>query len=169
MKIFLIGLPGSGKSTIGKELAQRCGLPFVDLDDEVERQAGRSVREIFAGEGEQRFRELESNQLGQWCSRPAGFVMATGGGAPAYGDNMETIRKAGYSFFLDVPVDVIVERMNAAEISERPLLNSNTGEDIREKLGRLRSQRVKHYLQATITLRGDSISAETILAMLPTS
>ena len=103
MKLFLIGLPGSGKSTIGKELATALGILFVDLDLELEKQEGKKITSIFKNDGENFFRQIESALLKKWCISPSDFVMATGGGAPCYLNNMELIKKSGISFFLDVP------------------------------------------------------------------
>ena len=88
MNIFLIGFMGCGKSSLGKRLARRLNYRFVDLDEEIERQTGRSIAEIFSRDGENYFRQLEANILRQieW-SMPT--VVATGGGTPCYFDNMK--------------------------------------------------------------------------------
>ena len=78
-KIFLIGLPGSGKTTLGKQLAALLKLQFVDLDRAIEKSAGMTVEEIFKASGESGFRQLEADELTMWCDRVDSFVMATGG------------------------------------------------------------------------------------------
>src|SRR6185503_20434689 len=100
MKIFLLGLPGSGKTTLGKELSNALRLPFVDLDSEIERLEGKKISEIFAANGEEYFRNLESSELRKRCTSKGEFVMATGGGTPCFFDNMEWINRAGKSIFL---------------------------------------------------------------------
>ena len=124
MKIFLLGLPGSGKTTLGKELSIALRLPFVDLDSEIERHEGKKIVEIFAENGEAYFRKLESIELKKGCTSTAEFVMATGGGTPCFFDNMKWINQAGKSIFLDVPAREIVRRMERTSLLERPLLGS---------------------------------------------
>ena len=99
MNIFLIGFMGCGKSSLGKRLARRLNYRFVDLDEEIERQTGRSIAEIFSRDGENYFRQLEANILRQieW-SLPT--VVATGGGTPCYFDNMNYINNNGVSVYL---------------------------------------------------------------------
>ena len=163
MKIFLLGLPGSGKTTLGKAMSEVLRLSFVDLDWEIEHQAGKKIKEIFSELGESRFRALESLELKRWCTLPSGFVMATGGGTPCFFDNMEKIKQAGTSVFLDVPVSKIVERMEGASLLERPLLSSLQREEVQEKIGRLRSDRIHFYQQATIILSGEAITAGEVI------
>ena len=99
MKIFLIGLPGSGKSTIGKSLALELSYPFIDLDLDIEKAEGRTIKQIFKQMHEGYFRQLESKALKKYCQSQDSFVMATGGGAPCFFDNMEQINQAGKSVF----------------------------------------------------------------------
>src|SRR5258708_25113313 len=101
MKIFIIGLPGSGKTTLGKQVAEKLNLPFIDLDLEIEKLEGKTVQEIFAKRKENYFRELESRTLKNFCSGKSDFVMATGGGAPGFFDNMDVMNNSGKTVFLD--------------------------------------------------------------------
>jgi shikimate kinase len=119
--VYLVGMPGSGKSTIGPELARRLGVPFVELDAEIERVAGRTVREIFADEGEGRFRELEAAALVEAAARdPA--VVSCGGGVVLEPANRITLRATGEVVFLSVPIEVLRERVRPAE--DRPLIHA---------------------------------------------
>ncbi|MFM8739263.1 MAG: shikimate kinase, partial [Cytophagales bacterium] len=99
MKIFLIGLPGSGKTTLGKQLAERLNIRFVDLDTEIEKSEGESIALIFKRFGEDHFRKAESTQLQKWANLNEDFVMATGGGAPCFFDNMEVMNQSGTTIF----------------------------------------------------------------------
>ncbi|MEI9917271.1 MAG: shikimate kinase [Bacteroidota bacterium] len=160
MKIFLLGLPGSGKTTLGKKLAATLQLPFVDLDKEIEKREGKAIREIFAEKKEEYFRKLESSELKRWCESPEEFVMATGGGAPCFFDNLEVINRSGKSIFLDVPASEIVKRMSLGPIEKRPLLAAGGKDGLKDSIEFLRSNRLSYYRQAAITLSGIDISVE---------
>ena len=163
MKIFLLGLPGSGKTTLGKELSVVLGLDFVDLDLEIERAAGKKITEIFSERGENYFRELESNELKKWCTSPSGFVMATGGGTPCFLDNLERINQSGKSVFLDVPAEVIAGRIHGAELSDRPLLASLPPDELKEKIQMLRSDRMIFYERAHFVVSGEAITSAELI------
>ena len=120
MIIYLVGMPGAGKSVVGRELSGRLGVPFVDLDAEIERSAGRSVPEIFAAEGEAAFRALEAEALTKAGTRdPA--VVACGGGVVLEPANRIALRATGVVVFLDVPVEQLRRRVRPA--SDRPLIH----------------------------------------------
>lgn len=160
MKVFLLGLPGSGKTTLGKRLAATLQLPFVDLDKEIEKTEGKQIREIFAEKKEDYFRQLESAELKKWCNKPDDFVMATGGGAPCFFDNLEVINKSGKSIFLDVPASEIVRRMSMGPIDKRPLLAAGGKEGLKDSIEFLRTNRLSFYTHASITLTGADISVQ---------
>ena len=92
MKIYLIGLPGCGKSTLGKQLSQKLNIPFIDLDAQIEKEERMLIKEIFKLRGESTFRKIESHLLKKISEENEQFVMATGGGAPVFFDNMEAGR-----------------------------------------------------------------------------
>ena len=96
--IFLIGYMGSGKTTLGKKLATKLELPFIDTDEEIVKQIGMSITEYFSQHGEDAFRTLEREQLRKFAENAA--VISTGGGAPCFFDNMEWIRANGYACLL---------------------------------------------------------------------
>lgn len=120
--IFLCGLMGSGKSTVGRILASKIGVPFVDLDKEIERKAGKTVSEIFAMEGEARFRELERLVLMDCIENDTG-VFALGGGALQSREITEQVADAGTLVYLETSVDVLAERLLGDD--SRPLLHSS--------------------------------------------
>ena len=166
MKIFLIGLPGSGKSTIGKSLALELSLPFIDLDQEIEKQEGRTIKQIFKQMHEGYFRQLESRALKNYCQSQDSFVLATGGGAPCFFDNMEQINKAGKSIFLDVPPREIARRIINTHVSERPLLATDDPESLKDRIEFMRSQRVNFYKQAHVVISGERIEIKALVEKL---
>jgi shikimate kinase len=168
MKIFLIGLPGSGKTTIGKQLAQALHLPFVDLDVEIEKAESKSVSEIFEKKKEPYFRKAETMVLKSFCYSDSDFVMATGGGAPCFFDNMEMINRSGKSIFLDVSARAIANRMLKTELASRPLLAKTTPDEVKDRIEFLRSHRLQFYQQATISVKGEQIGLTELLELLKT-
>jgi shikimate kinase len=147
MKVYLVGMPGSGKSTLGKQLAKHLAIPFVDLDDEIEKSEHKKIPEIFSSEGEAYFRRIESTLLQTWANSKKDFVMATGGGAPCFHRGMEVINKTGVSVFLNVSVNEILERIK--NDNNRPLLAGDllTRE---QKLLEIAKVRLPFYQQAHI-------------------
>lgn len=155
MKIFLIGMPGSGKTTLGKQVAEHLQVDFVDLDLEIERQEERSISEIFREQGEDEFRLIEAKLLRTSAASTRSFVMATGGGAPCFHKGMEVINEHGISIFLDCSVNELVERVKRNR--ERPLLRTNDEEELRQKLERMRASRLGCYQQAKIVLKDPTL------------
>jgi shikimate kinase len=118
--IFLIGFMASGKTTVGRLLAERLDWSFVDLDKVIEDEAGKTVAEIFAAEGEPGFRKRETEALGEVAKRRKA-VVATGGGAPCREENLRAMLAAGRVFWLEVSARDAVAR--AGKASGRPLLD----------------------------------------------
>jgi shikimate kinase len=157
MKIFLIGMPGSGKSTLGKQLANKLLTRFVDLDHEIELHEQKSVADIFNQSGEDHFRQVESKLLHEFAASKESFVISTGGGAPVFFDGINVINKSGVSVFLDVPIETLVKY--TSNRSTRPLLKNDSEQELREKLTRIREARLVIYRQAKITLQNPNLSS----------
>ncbi|WP_394996482.1 shikimate kinase [Emticicia sp.] len=158
--IFLIGMPSSGKSTLGRQLAKSLGYEFIDLDSRIETTEGKKIAEIFALNGEEYFRKVENEQLKK-ILMDSKLIVATGGGVPCFYDGMEYIKNNGISIFLDVKPFMLVERMKVSKKNERPLFDlesKNLLEQITEKY----NDRLKYYQQADITIEGDT-DPESIL------
>lgn len=117
--LVLVGLPGSGKSTVGRGLARRVGLPFVDSDHVIEQRLGCSIRDFFAREGEPAFRDLEQQVLADLAAGPA-CVLATGGGSVLRAANRDTLRGAGHVVYLRASPDELWRRLR--NDTKRPLL-----------------------------------------------
>lgn len=143
-KIFLIGLPGAGKTTMGLDLAVDLGLQFVDLDQDIEKANKQSVREIFEEKGEAHFRQLEKLHLDKVLDELDEFVMATGGGTPCFFNNLETMKRAGVTIFINTPIEQINERLE--KDSTRPLMKTATLEELLAK-------RKEWYSQADHTIQ----------------
>jgi shikimate kinase len=122
VRVFVVGFMASGKSSVGRALAVRLGVPFSDLDAEVEAAAGATVREIFAEHGEAGFRRREQRALAALLERSGDRVIALGGGTPAQPGCAALLAAAdGVSVWLDAPWETVVARVRAAGAGTRPL------------------------------------------------
>ena len=131
LTVVLVGLMGTGKSSIGHRLATRLGLPFSDADSEIEAAAGRSIQEIFDEFGEQGFRDGERRVIGRLLNDPP-RVLATGGGAFVDETIRENIQAKGVSVWLRADLEVLLRRV--AKRDTRPLLKTGNPREIMEKL-----------------------------------
>lgn len=160
MKIFLIGMPGAGKSTLGKQLADRMLLPIIDLDKQLERSENITIPELFRERGEEYFREVEARLLRELSVQQHSFVMATGGGAPCFHQSLEFMKEQGIVVFLDVALDAIYDRVKNS--SDRPLLSLESEEELRLRLENLRGKRLPFYSQAHIAFSGENLSIDSM-------
>ena len=164
--LVLVGMMGAGKSSIGRKLAQRLNLPFVDADSEIERAAGMSIPDIFAKHGEPYFRAGEARVITRLLEGGP-QVMATGGGAFMHPQSREVIRAKGISVWLKADFDVLMKRIKRR--NDRPLLKTD---DPGETLRRLMDERDPVYAEADVTIHSrdvphDMIIAEIISAVTP--
>ena len=119
MSVSLVGLPGSGKSTVGRQLARRLQLPFVDSDHAIEAKLGCSIREYFEREGEERFRDVEEAVIEELTRKHRG-VLSTGGGSVLRAKNRESLRSSGQVVYLKSSPDELFRRLR--HDLNRPLL-----------------------------------------------
>ena len=159
MKIYLIGMPGSGKSTLGRELAKAFSSKFIDLDQEIEEGAGKSIKKIFKEEGEDFFRKTESDLLKNYSKSKDDFVMSTGGGAPCYHHGINIMNETGFSIYLKISKQELFQRLSG-EKESRPLLAKS--ESLESTIQNLLSERGAIYDQAKVILESDDISLQDL-------
>lgn len=162
MKIFLVGFMGCGKTTIGRKLASKLGWAFIDLDAAIEENTGRSIPDYFKEQGEPAFRKKESEIL-KGLDYPENAVVATGGGAPCYFDNMEWMKKQGVTVYISLTPASLALRLERAE-GERPVLQSFKGAALVGFIAGKLSERLTYYEQADIILKGNGLTANKLWA-----
>lgn len=166
--IILVGLPGSGKSTVGRRLAQKLQLAFRDLDAAIVDKLGMSIPEVFRKRGEAYFREQEALCLREILSAKEKVVLATGGGAPCFHGNMELITAKGISVYLEVPYLELAQRLLAEGVAKRPLLEGVQQQEalavlLENKFG----HRIPFYKKAGLHFRntGDASIEDLLVAV----
>jgi len=158
LNVFLVGPMGSGKSAVGRQLAQRLGLAFVDSDEEIEARTGVDIAYIFEREGEAGFRQREAEVIDALTTR-AGLLLSTGGGAILDPRTRERLRSRGRVVYLQTSVDQQLARTRRS--NDRPLLNNA---DPRGTLERLFQQRAPLYLEvAEIVIDTDGRKVKTVV------
>ena len=164
MRIFLIGFMGCGKSTMGRILAASLNLTFIDLDTFLEERYFRTIPQIFAEEGEDSFRKKERKVLEE-VSAFDNVIVATGGGAPCFFDNMELMNDSGFCIFLDVEIESLVKRLIHAK-TERPLIKGKSKEELLLFIEGLMQKRRPFYEKAKYILKGKEILPEQVISLL---
>lgn len=161
--IVLVGLMGAGKSSVGKRLAQRLHLPFVDADNAIEQAAGLTIPEIFARHGETHFRDGERRVIGRLL-REGPQVLATGGGAYMSEETRAAIRADGVSVWLRAEFDVLMRRVRRR--SDRPLLKT---EDPEATMQRLINERYPVYAGADLTIQSMDVAHDVVVESIVTA
>jgi shikimate kinase len=156
--IVLVGMMGAGKSSIGRRLATRLGMGFVDADAEIEAAAGMTIPEIFATHGEPYFRSGEARVIARLLDHGP-QVLATGGGSYMNADTRAAIRRNGVSVWLKADFEVLVRRVKRRATTDRPMLQGDAGERLRH----LMAERYPVYAEADITLMSRDVPHETIV------
>ena len=160
--IVLVGLMGCGKSSIGKRLAARLSLPFVDADEEIERAAAKSINEIFADHGEDHFREGERKVISRLLSHGP-MVLATGGGAYMHSETRQKIRDSSFSIWLRAELPVLMRRVSKRDT--RPLLRTGNPEATMRKL---MEARYPVYAEADLTVESRDEPHDVIVSEIIT-
>ena len=150
MRIFLIGYMGAGKTTIGKSLARRMNLNYIDTDHYIEARYRKKVGDIFVSEGEERFRQLEHRILLE-VSEFENIVISTGGGLPCFHDNMTLMNNRGITAYLEIPEEELAKRLEMSK-NVRPVLKGRTGGELIEFVREHLNERRQFYEQSKIRL-----------------
>ena len=150
-------MPGSGKSTIGKELAILLKYTFLDFDTEIEQQEGATIAAIFSIKGEKYFRQIEAQLLTQIAKRAKDLVVSTGGGTPCYYKGLELMNSTGTTIFIDINPELLINRLKSD--MKRPLLKERVKENIRK----LYDDRIGVYSNADIKIKADNISIADLI------
>jgi shikimate kinase len=156
--IVMVGLMGCGKSAVGRRLAAKLGLPFIDADEEIERAAGKSIEDIFAEHGEAHFRDGERKVIARLL-RSGPQVLATGGGAFMSDETRQAIAESGISVWLQADLPVLMRRV--AKRDNRPLLKTDDPEAVMREL---MDTRYPVYAKADITVESRDVPHDTIVA-----
>jgi shikimate kinase len=162
MKIFLIGFMGSGKTHWGCLLSEKLNLPFFDLDDQVVSHEGKSIREIFAINGEEYFREAEKNTLHLLSESHDSFIMACGGGTPCYFNNIEYMKNEGTAVWINTSPEVLHQRL-IKEKSQRPLIKDLSDDQLHGFILKKYADRRIYYEQADITVDEEPIELDKLI------
>lgn len=166
--IFLTGFMGAGKSKIGSLLAEEISHTFVDSDKMIERETGKTVRQIFKEDGEESFRKMESEVIRILADCESSSVIALGGGALTNKKNFDLVTKNGILVYIKSSPEAIYERIKDSK--KRPLLNVPEGEKFKEnmlfKIRSLLNKRTAVYEQADVIIERDSLSLEQIVKTL---
>ena len=162
--IVLVGMMGVGKSSIGRRLAARLGVPFVDADTEIEKAAGMSIADIFAGHGEADFRSGEARVIARLLDGGP-QVLATGGGAVMNADTRAAIKAKGVSIWLSAELEVLMRRINKRK-DDRPMLQTA---DPAATLRELLVVREPVYAQADLTVQSREVPHDAIVAEIMTA
>lgn len=158
MKLFLIGYMGCGKSSLGRKVARRLGVRFVDTDSVIEEREGASISDIFQYEGEEYFRHLERSVIDEVADDADDVVVSTGGGLPVWKDNMETMNRVGTTVYIRRSAEQIASRLSPYGRQKRPKLRGLSDEEIVDFMTRNMAEREPYYARALHVLDTDGVS-----------
>ncbi len=162
-RMFLVGMPGVGKSYWAREVAAAYGRPLVDMDEYIEQRAGITIAQLFEQQGETAFRTLERNTLEQIIQNIPDSIVACGGGTPCYFDNMELMKKSGRVVYLRSTIPVLIDHLQHVA-HKRPLLAGKPHLD--SYLHDMLAKRSAFYEKAHHIVDIDTISVTTFAQIL---
>jgi len=164
MRIFLIGFMASGKSTVGKKLAKKLNLPFVDLDDYIEEKYNTTIRLLIYDKGMDRFREIEKESLETLINKYENIVISTGGGTPCFFDNINLMNNSGVTIYLEVDIHTLVDRLMYAK-QDRPLIWGKSREDLTVYAEDLLDKRQNDYQKAKHIINGKDLKIDSLVSL----
>ena len=164
MRIYLIGYMGSGKSTLGCKLAKKLHIPFIDMDHYIEVRNYKTIPQIFAEEGEESFRLKEQKALKE-LSEFTDVVIATGGGAPCFFDNMYLMNKTGKTIYLNIDPKVLAYRLMHSK-TERPLIKGKSKEELIRFIDESLKKRLAYYKKAQVEITDPDLPMEKFLLLI---
>lgn len=164
MLVYLLGMPGSGKSFWADKLSRILHIPAFHLDDAIEKNEGKTISEIFTENGEDYFRQKEREVLKSFSSKN-NFILSTGGGTPCFFNNMNWMNANGITIWIDESLDIIASRL-IKEKSRRPLLANVDDKNIASFLIEMLDKRKVFYVKAKHHLTGESINEKSFLNIL---
>lgn len=162
MKIFLIGFMASGKTTVGKKLANKLDIPFVDLDAYIEEKFNTTIRTIMYNEGQDVFREKERDALEELVQKKGSYVLSTGGGTPNHHGNIDKMNKVGDTVYIELDIPTIVDRLMNSK-KDRPLIWGKSEKDLTVYAKELLDRRKENYEKAKYTVQGRNLKIVDIL------
>lgn len=163
MIVFLCGMMGSGKSSLGKKIASKMHWDFIDLDILIEEEEKKTISEIFKNSGENYFRNIETQALQKIILSKKNVIVALGGGTPCFNNNMELINKNGLSIFLNVELNKIANRLLNAKTTRPLIAELESYLKIKEFISAKMQERIFFYKQCKIILEDHNISDETLI------
>lgn len=164
MRIYLIGYMGCGKSTLGRKLADHSGMQFIDMDNYIEMRNCKTVPQIFEEEGEDAFRIIERKALEE-LSEFNNVIIATGGGAPCFFDNINLMNQTGKTIYLNIDPDILAERLIKSK-SDRPLIRGKSKKELIEFINTSLEKRNKFYKQAQFQITQPDTGLNDIMEMI---
>jgi len=165
MRIFIIGFMASGKTTIGKKLATKLDLPFIDLDKVFEESQNTTIRLYMYKFGEDAFRLIEKEILEKVIHENENAVISTGGGTPCFFNNMQLMNSGGLTIYLEVDTPILVNRLMNSK-NDRPLVWGKTKADLTEYAKKLLEKRNEFYSQAKYKINGKNLTVENVLTLI---
>ena len=164
MRIYLIGYMGCGKTTLGKKLSKHLGLQFIDMDHYIEKRNCKTVPQLFEEFGEEGFRQRERKALEE-LSEFTNIVIATGGGAPCFFDNIDLMNRTGKTIYLNIHPKILAGRLLKSK-TERPLIKGKSREELVDFIDKTLRKRNEFYKQANHEITRPDVDLDEVAGMI---